>query len=99
MSVLADEAERGLLAALLMEEREWGDAHSQIFDLRKRYDIRRRKQRVRQVSQAIAEAQGTGDPARPAVEVDLRRLQQEAEAVRELALARPAPEADLRPGR
>jgi len=99
MSVLEDEAERSLLAALLMEERQWADAHSQIFDLRKRYDIRRRKQRVRQVSQGIAEAQGAGAPALPALEVELRRLQQEAEAVRELALTRPAPEADERPGR
>jgi DNA primase len=99
MSELEDEAERGLLAALLMEEREWTDAHSEIFDLRKRYDIRRRKQRVREVSQAIAHAQGTSDPVPPALEAELLRLQREAEAVRELALARPAPEADGRPGR
>ncbi len=99
MSELTDEGERGLLAALLMEEREWNDVHNQILELRKRYHIRRRKQRVRQVSEAIARAQATGDPAMPAPEAELRQLQREAEAVRELALARPEPEAGGTPGR
>jgi hypothetical protein len=99
MSELGDDGERGLLASLLMEEREWSDAHSQVFELRKRYHIRRRKQRVRRVSEAIAHAQATGDPARPALEGELSELQREAEAVRELALARPEPEARPKPGR
>jgi DNA primase len=91
------EAERGLLAALLVEERQWVDTHSQVSELRKRYDIRRRKRRVRQVTQAIVQAQSTGDPALPALEEELRSLQRdlqrEAEAVRELALAPPVPRA------
>jgi DNA primase len=99
MSELSDDGERGLLASLLMEEREWSDAHSQVFELRKRYHIRRRKQQVRRVSEAIAHAQATGDPARSAPEAGLSELQREAEAVRELALARPEPEAGPKPGR
>jgi DNA primase len=97
MVELAGEAERGLLAALLVDERQWVDTHSQVTELRKRYDIRRRKRRVRQVAQAIVQAQATGDPALPALEEELRSLQRdlqrEAEAVRELALAPPAPRA------
>jgi hypothetical protein len=45
------------------------------------------------VTRAIIDAQATGDPALPALEDELRGLQRdlqrEAEAVRELALARP----------
>jgi hypothetical protein len=45
------------------------------------------------VTQAIIEAQATGDPSLPALEEELRSLQRdlqrEAEAVRELALTRP----------
>ncbi len=97
MAELEGEAERGLLAALLVEERQWDDTHSQVGELKKRYDIRRRKKRVRQVAQAIVQAQATGDPALPALEEELRSLQRdlqrEAEAVRELALAPPAPRA------
>ncbi|HEV8437408.1 MAG TPA: DNA primase [Methylomirabilota bacterium] len=99
LSEVEDERTRGLLAALLMEERAWDDAHSQISELRKRYHIRHRKKQIRQVSEAIAHAQTTRDPALPALEEELRQLQREAEAVRELALARPEPEAGSKPGR
>jgi DNA primase len=88
MADLPGEAEQGLLASLLVEDRSWSDALVSIEQWKKRYDIRRRKQRVRQVFQAIAEAQSIGDPARPALEQDLRRLQREAEAVRDLARER-----------
>ncbi len=91
MADLASEAERGLLASLLVEERPSPDIQIMIEQLKKRYDIRRRKQRVRQVSQAIAQAQAIGDPSPPALEHELRSLQREAEAVRELALDRPSP--------
>jgi DNA primase len=99
MSEVEDESARSLLAALLMEEREWADVHSQVSELRKRYHIRRCKQRIRQVSEAIARAQAIGDPALPAFEAELRQLQREAEAVRELALARPEPETGSKPER
>ena len=91
MHQLDGEAERGLLAAMLVEEREWGDAHSQVLELRKRYHIRRRRDRVRQVREIITRAQATGDPALPRLEAELRELQREAEAVRELAVTRPEP--------
>jgi DNA primase len=96
MHQLDGEAERGLLAAMLVEEREWGDAHSQVLELRKRYHIRRRRERVRQVRETITRAQATGDPAPPRLEAELRELQQEAEAVRELAVTRPEPDAKTR---
>ncbi len=91
MADLETDAERGLLSALLVEDRQWTDTLIIIDEHRKRYDIRRRKQRIRQVSQAIAQAQAIGDPTLPALEGELRSLQREAEAVRELALTRPAP--------
>jgi hypothetical protein len=90
MAELPGDAERGLLAALLMEERQWPDLPGQIQEFRKRAEIRRRKKQIREVSQAIARAQATGDPALPQLEDELRSLQQQAEAVRELALSRPA---------
>jgi DNA primase len=98
MSEVTDEGIRGLLASLLTEEQDWADAHSQILELRKRYHIRRRKQRIRRVSEAIARAQATADPTLAALEAELRQLQREAEAVRELALARPEPEHGSRSG-
>jgi hypothetical protein len=93
MAELPGDRERGLLAALLVEDRKWGDTHSHVAELKRRYHIRHRKHRVHQVTRAIIDAQATGDPALPALEGELRGLQRdlqrEAEAVRELALARP----------
>jgi DNA primase len=93
MAELEGDRERGLLASLLVEERQWGDTHSHVAELKRRYHIRHRKHRVRQVTRAIIDAQATGDPALPALQDELRGLQRdlqrEAEAVRELALARP----------
>ena len=93
MAELPGDREQGLLAALLVEERKWVDTHSHVAELKRRYHIRHRKQRVRQMMQAITDAQATGDPALPELEEELRGLQRdlqrEAEAVRELALARP----------
>ena len=82
------EAERGLLASLLMEQREWPDLQIQVSDLQKRYDIRRRKQRIRELSLAIAEAQATGDPALARLEDELRKLQDQAQAIRGMVTGR-----------
>jgi DNA primase len=95
MAALEGDDERRLLASLLVEERSWPELQNHVEELRRRYYIRRRKERVRQVTQAIARAQATGDPAPPDLEAELRSLQQEAEAVRELVLARRDPD----PGR
>jgi len=99
MSQLDREDERGLLAALLIEERQWHDAHSQVLELRKRYHIRRRRERIRQVRDTIARAQADGDPAVARLEAELRELQREAEAVRELAVPRLGPDAGSETGR
>jgi DNA primase len=99
MSELGSEGERDLLAALLVEEREWADTHSQVLELRKRYHIRRRRDRLRQVRDVIAQSQATGDRVLPEVEAELRELQREAEAVRELAVTRPEPDPGAKAGR
>ena len=82
------EAERGLLASLLMEQREWTDVQNQVTDLQKRYDIRRRKRRIRELSQAITEAQATGDPALAGLEAELQKLQDQAQAIRGMVTGR-----------
>ncbi len=88
MGELGGEAERSLLAALLMEQREWTDIQIQVTDLQKRYDIRRRKQRIRELSLAITQAQATGDPALAELEAELRKLQDQAQAVRGMVTGR-----------
>ncbi|HTY79686.1 MAG TPA: toprim domain-containing protein, partial [Candidatus Bathyarchaeia archaeon] len=88
MDELAGSAERSLLAALLMEQREWTDLQIQVSDLQKRYDIRRRKQRIRELSLAIAQAQATGDPALARLEDELRKLQDQAQAIRGMVTGR-----------
>jgi len=90
MSELAGEGERGLLAALLVDEREWPHLTAQIDEWRRRIEIRRRKRRIHQVTRAIVEAQAAGDPSLPRLEAELESLQREARAVHELASARPA---------
>jgi hypothetical protein len=88
MGDLGGEAERSLLAALLMEQREWTDIQIQVTDLQKRYDIRRRKQRIRELSLAITQAQATGDPVLALLEAELRKLQDQAQAVRGMVTGR-----------
>jgi len=88
MAELPGEAERSLLAALLVEQREWSDIHIQVTELQKRYDIRRRKQRIRELSLAIAQAQATGDPAVASLQAELRSLQDQAQAVRGMVTGR-----------
>jgi len=50
------------------------------------------------VRETIDRAQATGDPARPGLEAELRELQREAEAVRELAVTRVEPDAGRKAG-
>ena len=88
MPHLPGETERGLLAALLVEERTWPEQAPLIAEYQKRAEIRRRTRQIRQVTQAIAQAQASGDPALPTLEAQLRDLQRQAEELRELA-ARP----------
>jgi len=90
MPELPGESERGLLAALLVEERSWPEPTRLIQEYRRRYEIRHRLRRIRQVTQAIAQAQASGDPALAGLEVELRELERQALEVRELAGIRPA---------
>jgi DNA primase len=88
-SLLADlsgESERGLLAALLVEERAFSDVSITIAEFEARFDLKRRRRRIRQVSRAIAEAQAAGAPLRPELEAELRALQRESEAAHVLTL-------------
>jgi DNA primase len=88
MPHLPGETERGLLAALLVEERQWPEPGPLVAEYLKRFEMRRRARQIRQVSQAIAQAQASGDPALPELQARLSDLQRQAEALRELA-ARP----------
>jgi DNA primase len=88
MAELPGEAEQSLLAALLLDQREWTDIHIQVTELQKRYDIRRRKQRIRELSLAITQAQATGDPAVASLQAELRNLQDLAQAVRGMVTGR-----------
>jgi DNA primase len=89
LPALAGEAERGLLAGVLVEEHEWPHLDRQIGEIGRRLDIRRRKRRIREASQAIARAQSGGEPTPTGLTGDLENLQREARAVRELSLGRP----------
>jgi hypothetical protein len=90
MAELPGEAERGLLAALLMEQASEADLHNQVTEWQKRYDIRRRKKQIRELSLAItqAQAQAKGDPVIASLESELRKLQDQARAVRGMVTER-----------
>jgi len=88
MPDLANDAERELLAALLIKNNRWSDTQKMILDERERYDIWRRRQRVRQASQEVAQA--TRDPAGAVPTTEMQHLQKEAVAVHELVIARPS---------
>ena len=98
MHQLPGDAERSLLAALLVDEREWTDTAPQIEELARRFDIRQRKKTLRRVTQSIADAQATGAPAATQLEAELTHLQQAAQAVRELTVPREPGESGPAPG-
>jgi DNA primase len=100
MPDLGDEAHRGTLAALLLEERDWSDAQTTISQFAARYDMRRRLQRIREVSRAIAEGQAAGNVSLDGLMAELAALQREGEQVRELTLGAGAePGKSARPSR
>ena len=98
MHQLPGDAERSLLAALLVDEREWTDTAPQIEELARRFDIRQRKKTLRRVTQSIADAQATGEPAPTQLEAELTHLQQAAQAVRDLTAPRVPGEPGPAPG-
>jgi DNA primase len=82
---LDEEAARALLARLLVDERDWPEPTAVIADMQRRLERRQRLRRIREISQAIAQAQADGAPG----VADLQRaLQSEARLVRELAQAK-----------
>ncbi len=85
MSELPGEGERGLLAALLVEEHSWPEPAALIAEYSKRSEMRRRTRQIRQVTQDITQAQATGDPALPRLQGQLEDLQRQAQELRELA--------------
>jgi DNA primase len=98
MHLLPGDAERSLLAALLVDEREWTDTAPQIEELARRFDIRQRKKTIRRVTQSIADAQAVGEPGPTQLEAELTHLQQAAQAVRELTVPRAPGEPGPAPG-
>jgi hypothetical protein len=79
---LPGDAERGLLARLMVEDTPWPDPATVIEDMRRRLLRRQRLRRIREITQAIARAQADG--AASVAELQLA-LQDEARLVRELA--------------
>ncbi len=84
MADLPGEAERGVLAALLLDERDWSDTQTAVAQFRNRFELKRRLRRLSEVRRAIAEGQtsGTGSPSD--LQEDLLALQREGEQVLEL---------------
>jgi DNA primase len=78
---LDGEAERALLARLLVEEPAWTDEVAMIADTRRRLEVRRARRRTRELTQAIARAEADGAPDLGALQA---ALQGEGRKVREL---------------
>jgi DNA primase len=90
MADLETEAERGLLSALLVEERQWSDTQVIVDETKKRYDMRRRKQQLRQGLQAIVHNQGAGDPSGEVAKAGMQRFHEQALEVHDMVMPRPA---------
>jgi DNA primase len=88
MSELESEAARGLLASLLIEDRLWTDIPGMIVELRRRYEIRGRKRRLREVAQSIVRAQTESGAVPASLDTAMEALQRQAREVRELTVAR-----------
>jgi DNA primase len=86
MTDLDDETARGVLAALLVEEREADGAAASVAEFQRRLERRRKLRSLRQLSRSIAEAQAAGGVDAP-VEDALHRLNRESKEVYELSRA------------
>jgi hypothetical protein len=84
MSDLATAEARGLLAALLVEERAELDVRVSIEQFRRRLERSQRLRRAREVSQSIAEVQARTGAAAPLPHDELRVLHQETAVVYEI---------------
>jgi DNA primase len=80
MTDLEDDAARGLLASLLVEDRDTDDARASIAEFQRRLERGQRLRRMRELSRSIAEAQATGG-ADATVHDALLKLQRESQEV------------------
>jgi DNA primase len=86
MTDLDDESARGVLAALLVEERSSDDESASVAEFQRRLERRQRLRRLRALSRSIAEAQATGGTDAPMQET-LLMLHRESREVYELSRA------------
>jgi DNA primase len=91
MTDLDEESARGVLAALLLEERPPDDAGASIEEFQRRLERRQRLRRMRELSRSIAEAQATGGADAP-IQDALLRLHRESQEVYALSRAVAAPD-------
>jgi DNA primase len=99
MHELPGDAERSLLASLLVEERELADVAQQIHDFGRRFETRQAKRELRRATQSIAEAQAAGGSTLPPdIDDQFKSVHQAAEAVRELTAPRAAGDPGPAPG-
>jgi DNA primase len=80
---LAGEPERGLLARLLVEERDWADPTALIADVRRRLERRRHLRRIREIREAIATAQADGMGGLAELQTSLQAEARQARALAE----------------
>jgi hypothetical protein len=86
MTDLDDESTRGVLAALLVEERPLDDVGANIAEFQRRLERRQRLRRMREISRSIAEAQAAGGIDAP-IQDALHRLNRESKEVYALSRA------------
>jgi hypothetical protein len=99
MDELPGDAERALLASLLVEERDLPEVAEQIRDFGRRFETRQRRRELRRATQSITETQAAGGPTLPQVTDDqFKSVHQAAEAVREITAPRAAGDLGPAPG-
>ena len=86
MTDLDDESARGVLAALLVEERDPDDESASVAEFQRRLERRQKLRSMRQLSRSIAEAQATGGVDAPTQDA-LLMLHRESREVYELSRA------------
>jgi DNA primase len=86
MTDLDDESARGVLAALLVEERELDDEGASVPEFQRRLERRRKLRSMRELSRSIAEAQAAEGVDAPLQDA-LHRLNRESKEIYELSRA------------
>jgi DNA primase len=86
MPDLPGDVERGVLAALLLDERDQMDAATELAQFQNRFELKRQLRRLREATRAIAEEQAAGGASIEGVQTELLALQRAGEQARELTL-------------